>query len=93
MTTRDMNQMTPEQLGLELLLPAIAEKGNTSREPQTITMLLGHRQHSFGRELDTEMQARVDWLVANGYLTRDPTQSSGNWLTLTRKGRRYFSRH
>jgi len=33
-----------------------------------------------------EMQAGIDWLVIQGLLTRDPTQSGG-FLTLTRKGR------
>ena len=89
MSGRDMHQMTPEQLGLEVLLPAIATAGRTSREPQTIAQLLGQRAPSFGHELDIEMQAAVDWLVTHGFLTRDPTQSSGSFLTLTRKGREH----
>ena len=58
-----------------------------SREPQTIAMLLEHCEPTFGRDLDVEMQAGLDWLIANGYITRDPGQSSGGFLTLIRKGR------
>lgn len=57
--------MTPEQLGL-VLVPLIASKGSMSREPQTIAMLLEHREPTFGRDLDVEMQAGLDWLIANG---------------------------
>jgi hypothetical protein len=78
--------MTPDELALEVLLPAIAAAGRTSREPQTIAQLLEHREPSFGHELDIELQAGMDWLVTHGFVTRDPTQS-GNFLTLTRKGR------
>ncbi len=83
-----MHQMTPDQLALEILLPAIATAGRTSREPQTIAQLLEQREASFGHELDIEMQAGMDWLVTHGFLTRDPTQS-GSFLTLTRKGREH----
>lgn len=87
MTDADLARMTPEQLGLEVLVPLIASQGSMSREPQTIAMLLEHREPTFGRELDVEMQAGLDWLIGNGYITRDPGQSSGAFLTLTRKGR------
>ena len=88
MSSRDMHQMTPDKLALEVLLPAIATAGRTSREPQTIAQLLEHREASFGNELDIELQAGMDWLVTYGFLTRDPTQS-GSFLTLTRKGREH----
>lgn len=89
MSGRDMHQMTPEELGLEVLLPAIAKVRLTGREPQTIAQLLGQHDQSFGHELDIEMQAAMDWLVTQGFLTRDPTQSGGSFLTLTRKGREH----
>jgi hypothetical protein len=79
MSGRDMHQMTTEQLGLEVLLPAIATAGRTSREPQTIVQLLGQHTPLFGHELDIEMQAAMDWLVTHGFLTRDPTQSGGSF--------------
>ena len=87
MTDADLVRLTPDQLGLDVLLPLIASKGCISREPQTIAMLLEHGQPTFGRDLDIEMQAGLDWLIASGYVTRDPGQSSGGFLTLTRKGR------
>ena len=87
MTDDELARMTPEQLGLEVLVPLIASTGSMSREPQTIAMLLEHREPTFGRDLDVEIQAGIDWLIANGYITRDPGQSSGEFLTLTRKGR------
>ena len=88
MSSREMHHMSPDQLALEVLLPAIAAAGRTSREPQTIAQLLGQREASFGLELDIEMQAGIDCLVTQGFLTRDPTQS-GSFLTLTRKARKY----
>lgn len=78
--------MTPERLALEVLLPLIASKRTISREPQTIAMLLEHPGPTFGREIDIEMQAGIDWLITNGFITHDPGQSSA-FLTLTRKGR------
>lgn len=70
-----------------MLVPLIARKGSISREQQTIAILLEHREPTFGRDLDIEMQAGLDWLIGNGYITRDHGQSSGAFLTLTRKGR------
>lgn len=87
MTDADLVGMTPERLGLEVLLPLIVSKGSMSRERETIAMLLEHREPTFGRDLDVEMQAGLDWLIANGHITRDPGQSSGAFLTATRKGR------
>jgi hypothetical protein len=54
MTDGDLARMTPEQLGLEVLVPLIASKGSISREPQTIAMLLEHREPTFGRDLDVD---------------------------------------
>jgi hypothetical protein len=36
MTDADLARLTPEQLGLEVLVPLIARKGSMSREPQSI---------------------------------------------------------
>jgi hypothetical protein len=87
MPSRNLAEMTPEQIGLELLLPAIAQGGKTDRNRATIARLLSHPQATtLGAALDIEAQAALDSLVTNGYLTRDPHRGR-DWLVLTRKGR------
>ncbi len=92
MTTRDIAQMTPEQIALNILLPVVADTGHLDRQPGSLNHAL--RPHGLAiptsHEVQVEVQAAFDWLIVNGYATRHP-QYSGGELALTRSGRQKAS--
>jgi hypothetical protein len=89
MTSRDIAQMTPEQIALNILLPVIADTGHLDRQSSSLAHAL--RPHGIAipadHETQVEVQAAFDWLIVNGYATRHP-QYTGGELALTRLGRR-----